>query len=300
MKPIVVIIFSFLFLSGEGYKTSFSGNLKVHDALFSYYAEGEGIPCIVFAGSENLGRNMYPKIFLEHFNLIHTDANQIESNDIATLTLDDIAAEIEKVRKHLGLDKIAVMGHSMFSVLPLEYALRYPDNISYAIATGAIPFFTEEFNSAAEEYWDNAAAEERKKILNQNVAAFNEMDKSTVSADEVFIAQYEAYVPYRFKDPYHNLNGIWNGVTINMEFVNHYWGNLLNNMDNTEKYKTIKSSVLVVSGKYDFGCPYFLWEDLDCSMDNLTLLVFEDAGHNPMLEIPGEFTDALVQWTEDN
>lgn len=198
------------------------------------------------------------------------------------------------------LDKIAVMGHSMFSVLPLEYALRYPDKISYAIATGAIPFFTEAFNSAAEEYWESEASEERKNILNQNIAAFNDIDKSSMSADEVFMTQYDAYTPYRFKDPHYDLTGIWDGVTINMEFVNHYWGKLLNNYDNTGKYKQIQSPILVVAGKYDFGCPYFLWKELDNSMKNLTLLVFDDAGHNPMLEIPRKFTDALVQWTEDN
>lgn len=42
------------------------------------------------------------------------------------------------------------------------------------------------------------------------------------------------------EDPHCELNGIWDGVTINMEFVNHYWGNLLNNIDNTKKYKTGK------------------------------------------------------------
>ncbi|MGM0408354.1 MAG: alpha/beta fold hydrolase [Bacteroidota bacterium] len=299
MKWAILIFMSLLFLFRGTDEKRFSGHLEISNTLFSYYAEGEGIPCITLSGSENIGINLFPEQFLKHFNLIHADANQIKDNQIKDITLDDIAADFEKVRKYLGTDKIAVLGHSMFSILPLEYALRYPDNISYAISTGAIPFFTEEFSSAADEYWQNEASEERKEILNKNIEEFNKIDKSSLPADEVFIQNYIAYTPYRFKDPKYNMDGLWDGVKINMKFVNHYWGNLLNNLDNTEKYKTIESPVLVITGKYDYGCPYYLWNDLDNEMTNLKLVVFENAGHNPMLETPKKFTNTVVNWTEN-
>ena len=83
-----------------------------------------------------------------------------------------------------------------------------------------------------------------------------------------------------------------------MSFVNHYWGNLMTGYDNTDNYRNIQSPVLIIAGKYDFVCPYFLWDDVKESIPDCTFEFFENAGHNPMLEIPEEFTKTIVEWIE--
>ena len=37
-----------------------SGPLNIPDALFTYSAEGNGIPMVIFTGGENLGQNLFP------------------------------------------------------------------------------------------------------------------------------------------------------------------------------------------------------------------------------------------------
>lgn len=41
----------------------------------------------------------------------------------------------------------------------------------------------------------------------------------------------------------------------------------------------MKTIVLIVAGKYDFGAPYFLWNDFGKQMPDYTFYLFEDAGY---------------------
>jgi len=72
----------------------------------------------------------------------------------------------------------------------------------------------------------------------------------------------------------------------------------MKDFDNTEAYKDIKSPVLVISGKYDFGAPYRLWEDYNDIIPNFTLKVYENAGHKPFMEIPEDFAKDVLKWVK--
>lgn len=302
MKRFLFYFLLFPILFGCKNQLEISGQLEIPDAIFTYTAEGNGIPCVIFTGSENIGHKLFPPELLEHFIFIHADPGKIDSAIVNDISLDDIVNDIEKLRVSLGIDKIAFMGHSMFGILPLEYAVIYPENISYAISTGAIPFYTEKYSSAAQEYWESEASEERKKILKENIERLRAEDMSNFSESLKFIKQYTAYTPYRFYDPYFDMTELWEDTEINMNFLNHFWGKLMKDFNNTDNYKNIQSPVLIIAGKYDFGAPYYLWDDLKNIIPDFTLKVYENAGHNPMLEIPKEFTKTIVEWikSEEN
>ena len=92
---------------------------------------------------------------------------------------------------------------------------------------------------------------------------------------------------------------LWEGVEINMNFLVHFGGKLMKDFNNSNNYKNIQSPVLIVTGKYDFGCPYYLWEDFKDIIPNFSLIIYENAGHNPMLEIPDDFTRDVLEWVKN-
>jgi proline iminopeptidase len=273
--------------------------LNVEGALFTYSIEGTGIPCVVFTGGENIGLNLYSKELKKHIKFIHADPKNITKENVESLTLDTILDDIEKVRKTLGAEKIAVMGHSMFSIIPLEFALKYPEHTSHAISTGGVPSFSKKSSQASNEYWREEASEERKEILKRNRAALTKEVISKLSPSEAFIKQYVAETPLRFYDPEFDMSDLWKGVEINMDFINRYWG-FIYGFDNTDKYLMIKAPVLIFAGRYDYGCPYFLYDEIKDIIPNYTFILFENAGHNPMIEIPEEFDKKLVDWTKSH
>lgn len=279
---------------------STAGALDIPGAIFEYTAEGSGVPFVVFTGSENIGHLLYTDELREHIMFIHADPANLGPDRLETLTLDDVTDDIERVRTALGVDRIAVMGHSMFGLVPLEYALEYPEHTLGSILTGALPYTTTEGWQAAEEYWGSSASEERKAIRESNHRELGQRDQSMASPSDLFWDQYEADVPLLFFDPNFDLTPFRQGLTtsVNMDFVNHFWGVLMREFDHTAEYGGIRTPVLVIAGKYDFNTPYFLWEEISGIIPDFTFHLFENAGHNPMLEVPQEFDRVVVEWIE--
>jgi proline iminopeptidase len=302
MKLVLVLSsLPFVLLAGCEKPLEVAGPLNIPGAIFEYSAEGSGVPCIVFTGSENIGNELYSGALKEHFLFIHADPANLGPDQLATLTLDRVTDDIERVRTALGVERIAVMGHSMFGPVPLEYALRYPERTLGSIVTGALPFTTTEALEKAAEYWDSSASEERREIREANRRELARRDQSMSSPSDIFWDQYEADVPMRFFDPDFDLTPFRQGLTtsVNMDFVNHFWGVLLREFDHRPEYGSIRTPVLVIAGRYDFGAPYFLWEGMGETIPDFTFHLFENAGHNPMLEVPVEFDRVLVDWIEN-
>jgi pimeloyl-ACP methyl ester carboxylesterase len=142
--------------------------LNVEGALLTYSIEGTGIPCVVFTGGENLGIKIYSKELKRYIRFIYADPKNISKDDVKSITLDTIIDDIEKVRITLGVEKIAVMGHSMYSIIPPVYGLKYPEHGSHLIITGGLPSISEKSDKASNEYWEKDASEERKEIRRRN------------------------------------------------------------------------------------------------------------------------------------
>ena len=49
------------------------------------------------------------------------------------MTWENLTADADALRERLGFDRWAVLGHSFGGNVALEYALRYPDNLSHLI-----------------------------------------------------------------------------------------------------------------------------------------------------------------------
>jgi pimeloyl-ACP methyl ester carboxylesterase len=295
MKTAFAYLFVLLFLLGCKKQVNYSGEITVPDAIFKYTVDGQGIPCITLTGAENLGENLYPAELLENYQLIFADPGQVDTEILDTLSLERILKDFDLVRRHLGLKKIAILGHSMFSIVPLEFALKYPENTLLSISTGSIPY-TKNFATTSTEYWESAASNERKAIFQNNMDSLMATDFSSLSGSEQFIAQYIASTPKYFNDPLFDQSGLWNGIEINMDFINNYFGRILNEYDNTANYSNITTPVLIITGKHDYVCPYYLWEDVYPNIPNSKFILYEEAGHNPSLEIPEKFTRDLVDW----
>lgn len=298
MKKLLGLILIATTLCSCSNEKSFSGKLDIPGTIFEYSAIGKGIPCIAFTGAENIDKNLYPEEFLEHINLIHASPDKLPENIIHDLTLEDVINDIEKARKHLGLNKIAIMGHSMFGTLPLDYALMYPDNVLFTISTGSVPAFNKKYNEAVSSYWENFATDERKEIFRSRIDSLKATNFDSLETGEQLIRRYIASAPKYFYNPRFDCNDLWNDVSINMSFFNRYFGEILAKTDNSEKYKIIKAPNLIISGKYDFICPHYLWEGTVEEIPNAKYVLFENTGHNPMLEIPDEFSQTVIKWID--
>ncbi len=251
------------------------------------------------------GTETYEKTFSNelrnHFKLIIIDLGSKERT-IQAPTLDSIMNELEKLRISLELNKIAVFGHSGTVLLALEYAKRYPNNISHLVLMAAGPKWWqyEDYKKKQKEYWSSAAKPSRKEILKLNhekILAGEEFSKA--NAQEQLIMTMNAEAPRYAYDPRMEWNFLWENTTINTEFVYHVWNDVLKDVDQTPFLSGIVCPVFISMGKYDFQNPPTLWDGVIEKFPNCMLHIFEKSGHFPNFEEQDLFDKKLIEWIKN-
>jgi proline iminopeptidase len=71
------------------------------------------------------------------------------------VTLPSEIEDLDALRAHLGLDSVALLGHSWGGVLAMEYAIRHPERTSHLILMnpGPVPTTTSCSGAPPEPHW---------------------------------------------------------------------------------------------------------------------------------------------------
>ena len=62
-------------------------------------------------------------------------------------TLENTIDDLEALREHLGLERIAVLGHSHGGILAMPFTLKYPQSVSHLILVATTPYTGPEHGS---------------------------------------------------------------------------------------------------------------------------------------------------------
>jgi proline iminopeptidase len=282
--------------------TTQAGVVEVDGAQLRYRIEGRGQPCLVVGSSV-----CYPRVFSQnlrnHLQLVFVDLRHFvdpehpcsaaPSFDRETITIDSYAADIEQVRQALGLGDVVVMGHSVHSVIALEYARRYREHVLGVVPIGGLAG-TEGDEAATNALWD-AASDERKELFDRRRAQITPDLRASLSPAEFFVRRYVAYGPWYWYDPTVDSSWLWEDVVPDMPIFDRL-GELFDPYDLAQGPGEIDVPVLVVDGKFDFGNPYTNWEAHAHKLPRHTLAFFDKSGHFPSLEEPELFDRTLVDW----
>ena len=274
-----------------------SGIVSVEGAELRYVMEGKGTPLVAIGSSYYLPR-AFSQQLRQHFKLICIDTrwyaltNTLE--DISKITMDTLVDDIEQVRKTLGFDKIAVLGHSAYGLWALEYARRHPEHATHVIMHGTPNYCNPNTQKVRKEYWEYHASNERKEIYKRKREEFEAM-LSSLSPSEAVIMNNVKNGPKFWYDPTYDCSWLWEGVTLKVDILDHYFDVIIPDYDFT-KGDQITTPVFLALGKYDYICPYHLWDGYKDKFTNLSYNLFEKSGHWPMLEEHALFDKKLIAW----
>jgi len=277
-----------------------SGVVSVEGAELHYVIEGKGTPCIVLGHSES-ARRILSQELRNHFKFVFMDqrhdAQSNSSQEISKITLDTYLDDIDKVRRTLNLDKTAVLGHSIHSYIALEYARKYPKNTSHVVMSGFTPYSPA---GVADEFWESDASAERKMILKQNMEKINEDELSRMPSKERVVKTYMAMAPKLFYDPTYDLSWIYEVVESNQDISRHLFQVIFKDYDIAKRPGRVETPVFLAIGRYDYLCPYFLWDARKDVLPNLSYNLFEKSGHFPMVEEQELFDKKLIEWIKSH
>ena len=122
------------------------GWAPVDGAELYYCSVGEGLPLIVIHGGPDFDHHyLRPDMdcLADRYRLIYYDQRGRGQSrgevDLATLDIWTYVEDLDRLRKHLGLDRVAILGHSWGALVAMHYAIGHPAHLSHMVLLNPAP-----------------------------------------------------------------------------------------------------------------------------------------------------------------
>ncbi len=278
--------------------TTERGTIRSGRFELAYSVEGDGKPALVIGSAV-----YYPRVFSQalrqSLKLIFADhrgfAHQLGDVPPSEYALDVVLDDIDLVRRHLGLEKVIVIGHSGHGYMALEYAKRYSQHVSHVVMIATGPSHSAAHDAATEQYWQESVCPERKAKLEGDLAGLPA--EIEAAPDKRFVTFCVRMGARSWYDYGFDAAPLWEGVQVNMPVFDHLWGEAFRDIDIAQNLDRLDIPVFLALGRYDYlVAPYATWEPYRSSFKDLTVRVFEKSGHTPQLEESALFDAELLSW----
>ncbi len=302
----------------EPYKT---GRLKVSDLHELYYEEvgnPKGSPILFVHGGPGGGVDNDHRQYFDprHYRIVLFDQRGAGKStphaELRENTTWHLVEDIEKLRKHLGINSWIVFGGSWGSTLSLLYAETHPDRVKGLILRGIflcrkqeIDWFYQTgasrlFPEAWEPYWNNIPPEERHDMVSAYYRRLTSEDPKVRGRAAKIWSIWEGSTSRLYSDPNmmnHFGEDRFADAFARIEchyFINHIWLKRDNQiLEDVHKIRHIPTEI--VHGRYDVVCPVESAWDLKRAFPEATLFITPDAGH--AAKEPGNLA-RLIEITE--
>jgi proline iminopeptidase len=265
--------------------------VPINDTHIFYIDVGQGIPTLVMHGG--LGQDhtfLHPWLdqlsdMMRLFYYDHRGNGRSGRPDVQSLTFDGFTSDAEALRRHLGFERVAIIGHSFGGFIALEYALRYPDRVSHLILADTAPAI-----DYAEEIVTNAQARSADPDVLQEFFEPSSYD------DIAFTYHMRAIMPLYF----HRYDErVADQLVMNKPLSSSAYNRnaaLIEEYDVTSRLGEITAPTLILVGEDDFITPPSQALRLQRGIPNSKLVVLPESGHYSHIETPGNFVEAVRKW----
>ncbi|MFN7962959.1 MAG: alpha/beta hydrolase [Thermoanaerobaculia bacterium] len=265
--------------------------IAVPGAELSCSVLGQGPTCLVLS---SLGNEFYRRQFLppipDRLKLVFVDLRGTgeSSGECSDLDFDRLAEDLEAVRRGIGAERVAVLGHSILGLLAIEAGRRLT-SISHIIAVGTPPSGDMAALSVkANAFFAEDASPERKARLAENFARLG----PAPTLREGLLAQ----TPMRFFDWSFDAAPLFEGAVASEKLMSHLFGKLAPGWDVRTTAAQQRAPLFLAHGRYDYAVPSTLWEGIAEALPRTTRHLFEKSGHQPFFEEPEAFAEAVLGW----
>ncbi len=268
--------------------------MPIRDVSLFVQVVGRGYPLVLMHGGPSADHySMLPFQRLgDEFTVVfydHRCNGRSTGAPVSSMTWENLTADADALRRKLGYERWAVLGHSFGGHVALEYALRYPHSVSHLVL----------LDTGGDSRWSqqNAADVVAKRGYSPKKV---ELVRRWFSGD---FASWE-YFPILMRigglyehDPSLRLlirqlaSGEWR-MKIRPEANFFARRHLLKAWTVMDRLGEITVPTLVIAGRDDFVFPPECQEELVAGIRGARLRIIERAGHNPHEEQTAEVMEA--------
>jgi proline iminopeptidase len=268
--------------------------MSIRGVSLNVVVKGKGYPIALMHGGP--GADLYTmqsfKPLADQFTLVfydHRCNGRSTGVDVTTMTFENLTADADALRQTLGFEKWAVLGHSFGGNVALEYALRYPNNLSHLLL----------INSGGDFRWprENASRVLAQRGFDQEtVDLAQRWFNGQIQPEKMFSSLMKLSKAY---DPYMTtiqaLPILIPGLKSKLrpEALIFAETTYLEHWTVMDRLNEIKVPTLVLAGRQDFVYPAESQEELASGIPNARLVLIDRAGHNPQDEQPTQTLKAI-------
>ncbi len=270
---------------------------------------GKGAPLFFISGGP--GGNHYGMRSFDSLSttntLIYYDAFGRGKSDtalhVSEYTLDRDIEDLEGLRKAMGYDKIAVLGHSYGGVVAQGYAIKYPNRVSHLINANSFHSFlmwqanddncNHEIKTNYPEVWDTLMIVREQGYISSD--PIHQEIYGRVPYGFLYAYNPEKFVGRRRK-PYPNpFNSAlyYQMVGKDGDFI---VGSDIGTFDYRQQLRHLKMPILIVAGRFDRVAVPKEMEKYKRFCPQAQYVMFEKSGHNPQVEEPEKLFPILREF----
>jgi proline iminopeptidase len=269
--------------------------MQIRDVSLFVKVMGQGYPLVLMHGGPGLDHTSLLALqpLADQFTLIfydHRCNGHSEGAEVTSMTMENLTADADALRQTLGFDKWAVIGHSFGGMVALEYALRYPQSLSYLVL----------MNTGGDQWWVNQNAPEilaKRGYSAATVQAARRFYNGQLSPGEFLRTSMKFIGAYFYRNFLLEMaHEVFSGgprPKMRPEPLIFGYSQLLPGWTVMNRLGEIKVPTLVMAGRYDFLFPPEHQAILADRLPNAELVLIERAGHNPQMERTAEVIQAV-------
>jgi proline iminopeptidase len=270
--------------------------IQVGNAALFCREIGEGPPLIVLHGGPDFDhRYLIPDLdrLSDSFRLIYYDqrgrgrsAENVRPEDIS---IRSDVEDLERLRKHLRLDSVAILGHSWGGLLALEYAVRHAHNLSHLVLLSPAPASREDYQVLRQDRrtrWGPDIAEMETRAAD---ARYQAGDPDAVA--DYYRVHFRStlrqpkhldYVIQRLRSSF-TQKGIVKARAVEDRLMQETW--LAHEYDLLPELEPIRIPTLIIHGEHDL-IPAACAERIAHAIPTSRFVLLHDCGHFSYLERP--------------
>jgi pimeloyl-ACP methyl ester carboxylesterase len=249
--------------------------ININGIKLAYIRQGKGTPLVLLHGyplDHQLWDEVIP-LLKDSFDLIVPDLRGFgESTTVDTpYTMDDIASDIAGLLDHLGVQKTAIVGHSMGGYVALAFARLYPERMN-GLGLVSSQLLADPPDRKEGRY--KTAADVAEKGISGVVDA---MTSKFTSSPE-----WQAFARKNMEE---QRPAAYIGALKAMA----------ERVDSTPLLSSIKYPVVVIHGDADMLIPIDRAREVKVALPQTHLVEVKGVGHVPMLDAPHDTAQGLMQ-----
>lgn len=268
----------------------------IHDCQIYYEVHGkeEGDAIFFIHGAPGLGdcradRKAFAALE-DTYKLVFLDMRGSgRSEEKPPYTHEQWAADIDELRRQLGLEKIIIHGGSYGGYMALEYVTRYPQHVTHVLLRDTKPGSDRQDGAtkrALEANLPGLTEDELVRMFAGEMRSNEELKAIFFALQPLYTVEYDAAAAKAKVDAIY-----YHYETHNFAFrVNQPTFNL------RDKLPAIEVPVLVSVGRHDWITPVDASEEIASLIPRSQLVIYENSGHSPHIEENEKYVSRVRQF----